>query len=106
MGRATVFALLSRYEGLGCVYLEAMSAGKPVVACLGQGIDEVIEPRVSGCLIRADNLQELTDTLAGLLQQPEVRRKMGDAARRTILQKYTLGEQAAQLFRVYRACQA
>jgi teichuronic acid biosynthesis glycosyltransferase TuaC len=106
MRRATVFALPSRYEGLGCVYLEAMSAGKPVVACLGQGIDEVIEPRVSGCLIRADNLQELTDTLAGLLQQPEVRRKMGDAARRTILQKYALGEQAAQLFRVYRACRA
>jgi glycosyltransferase involved in cell wall biosynthesis len=106
MRRATVFALPSRYEGLGCVYLEAMSAGKPVVACLDQGIDEVVEQGVNGCLIRADDLQALTDTLAGLLQQAEVRRKMGDAARRTILQGYTLGEQAARLFRVYRACQA
>jgi teichuronic acid biosynthesis glycosyltransferase TuaC len=102
MRRATIFALPSRYEGLGCVYLEAMSAGRPVVACLGQGIDEVIEPGVNGCLLKADDQQELTDTLTRLLQQPEARRKMGDAARRTILQSYTLGEQAARLFRLYR----
>jgi glycosyltransferase involved in cell wall biosynthesis len=106
MRRATVFALPSRYEGLGCVYLEAMSAGKPVIACLGQGIDEVIHPGINGCLIRPDDLQELTDTLSRLLQQPELRRKMGDAARRTILQSYTLAEQSARLFRIYRGCRS
>jgi teichuronic acid biosynthesis glycosyltransferase TuaC len=105
MRRATIFALPSRYEGLGCVYLEAMSAGRPVVACFGQGIDEVIEPGVNGCLIKPDDLQELTDTLTRLLQQPEARRKMGDAARRTILQSFTLGEQAARLFSLYKECQ-
>lgn len=106
MRRATIFALPSRYEGLGCVYLEAMSSGKPVIACLEQGIDEVIEHGVNGCLIRADDLQELTDTLVRLLQHAEVRRKMGDAARRTILQGYTSGEQAARLFGIYRECQS
>jgi glycosyltransferase involved in cell wall biosynthesis len=106
MRRATVFALPSRYEGLGCVYLEAMAAGKPIVACLGQGIDEVIEPGLNGCLIKPDDLQELVDTLTRLLQQTEVRRKMGDAARRTILQRYTLAELAARLFRLYRECQS
>jgi teichuronic acid biosynthesis glycosyltransferase TuaC len=88
------------------VYLEAMSAGKPVIACLGQGIDEVIEPGVNGCLIRPDDLQELTDTLTRLLQHAELRRKMGGAARRTILQCYTLAEQSARLFRFYRGCQS
>lgn len=106
MRQATIFALPSRYEGLGCVYLEAMSAGKPVVACHGQGIDEVIEPGVNGCLIEADDLQGLVDTLVGLLQQSEVRRKMGDAARRTILQGYTLEQQAARLLCLYRECRA
>ncbi len=104
MQRATVFALPSRYEGLGCVYLEAMSAGRPVIGCLGQGIDEVIEQGVNGCLIRPDDLHELTGTLTRLLQQSGLRRKMGDAARRTILQSYTLAEQAARLFRIYRGC--
>ncbi len=106
MRRATVFALPSRYEGLGCVYLEAMSAGTPVIACRGQGIEEVIEQGVNGCLIGAGDLQELTDTLVRLLQQPELRRSMGQAARRTILQGYSLGHQAARLFRLYRECQA
>ena len=106
MRRATVFALPSGYEGLGCVYLEAMSTGKPVIACRGQGIEEVIEPGVNGCLIAAGDLQQLTDTLVRLLQQPDLRRSMGQAARRTILQGYSLGHQAARLFRLYRECQA
>ncbi len=106
MRRATVFALPSRYEGLGCVYLEAMSAGKPVIACRGQGIEEVVEQGVNGCLIGAGDLQELTHTLTQLLQQPEMRRKMGQAARRTILQGYSLGHQAARLFRLYQECRA
>jgi teichuronic acid biosynthesis glycosyltransferase TuaC len=106
MRRATVFALPSRYEGLGCVYLEAMASGKPVIACLGQGIDEVIEHAVNGCLVKPGDLQELVDTLKRLLENADVRKKMGDAARRTILQGYTQAEQAARLFRLYRECGA
>ena len=105
MRRAAVFALPSRYEGLGCVYLEAMSAGKPVIACHEQGIDEVIQPGVNGCLIRPDDLPALTSTLAALLQRAELRQKIGAAARRTILQGFTLEQQAARLLRTYRECQ-
>ena len=47
-----------------------------------------------------------TDTLARLLQHPETRRKIGKAARRTILQAFTLGEQAARLYRIYQECRA
>jgi teichuronic acid biosynthesis glycosyltransferase TuaC len=102
--RATVFAMPSRYEGLGCVYLEAMSAGKPVVACQGQGIEEVIRPAVNGCLIAPDDLQGLSETLAALLQQMELRQKIGQAARRTVLQGFTLQQQAERLVTLYREC--
>src|SRR5581483_3398987 len=40
--RCSIFALPSKYEGLGCVYLEAMACARPVIGCHGQGIDEVI----------------------------------------------------------------
>lgn len=106
MRRATVFALPSRYEGLGCVYLEAMASGKPVIACRGQGIEEVIKTGMNGCLIAADDLPGLEDTLAQLLTQAELREKIGAAARQTILQGYSMQEQAARLFRIYRECQA
>jgi teichuronic acid biosynthesis glycosyltransferase TuaC len=104
MRGCTVFALPSRYEGLGCVYLEAMSAGKPVIACRGQGIEEVIQHRSNGWLIGADDLQELTDAFLILLKDAELRRQLGGAARQTILEGFTLVHQAEHLARLYREC--
>jgi glycosyltransferase involved in cell wall biosynthesis len=51
MNKADVFVLPSYYEALGCVYLEAMSCGLAVIACRNQGIGEIIEDGVTGCLI-------------------------------------------------------
>ncbi len=104
MRRATIFALPSRYEGLGCVYLEAMSAGRPVIACRGQGIEEIIQDGANGCLIDADDQPGLAETLSALLRQADLRRKMGGAARETVMQGYTQALQAARLLQLYREC--
>jgi len=102
--RCTVFALPSRYEGLGCVYLEAMSAGKPAIACQGQGIDEIIQHGFNGWLVNADDVAALTDGISRLLQSSELRNNIGEAARRTILQGFTPAYQAARLYRIYAEC--
>lgn len=104
MRRCSVFALPSEYEGLGCVYLEAMSAEKPVIACRGQGIDEIIQHRGNGWLVGPNNLQELTEALRILLENAPLRQQLGDAARQTILQGFTLADQAERLARLYREC--
>ncbi len=104
MRRCTLFVLPSRYEGLGCVYLEAMSTEKPVIACRGQGIEEIIQHRGNGWLVGPENLQELTDALTVLLKDMQLRQQLGDAARQTILQGFTLAHQAQQLVRLYREC--
>jgi teichuronic acid biosynthesis glycosyltransferase TuaC len=104
MRRATLFALPSKYEGLGCVYLEAMAAERPVIACRGQGIEEIIQHRSNGWLVGPDNLQELTSALLALLEDAELRERIGNAARQTILQGFTLAHQAEQLARLYREC--
>jgi teichuronic acid biosynthesis glycosyltransferase TuaC len=104
MRRCALFALPSRFEGLGCVYLEAMSAAKAVIACRGQGIEEVIQHRDNGWLVAADDLQELTDALSLLMQNVQLRRQIGDAARDTILRGFTLAHQADRLVRLYREC--
>jgi len=106
MRRCALFALPSRYEGLGCVYLEAMSTAKPVIACRGQGIDEIIRHGSNGWLIDPGNLQGLIGALSTLLQDLQLRRQIGEAARRTVLQNFTSAHQAAQLARLYRECQA
>jgi teichuronic acid biosynthesis glycosyltransferase TuaC len=102
MRRCSIFALASRNEGLGCVYLEAMSCGKPVIGCRGQGIDEVIRHGENGWLIPADGLEELEAGLSALLGSSALRGRIGAAARETILSGFTLAYQAEQLATVYR----
>jgi teichuronic acid biosynthesis glycosyltransferase TuaC len=102
MRNCTVFALPSRYEGLGCVYLEAMASGKPVIACRGQGIDEIIHHGSNGWLIPVDGLEELVRGLQELLANAELRARIGQAARQTILDKLTMAHQAESLAKIYR----
>lgn len=102
MRRCTVFALPSRYEGLGCVYLEAMSVGKPVIGCRGQGIAEIVRHGSNGFLVGPDNERELALALAMLLRDEPRRLSLGAAARDTILERLTLADQAESLARIYR----
>jgi teichuronic acid biosynthesis glycosyltransferase TuaC len=102
MQRCTLFALASRYEGLGNVYLEAMSAGKAVIGCRGQGIAEIIQHGSNGFLVGPDNEKELTLAIAMLLRDESRRRILGVVARDTILERFTLAHQVESLARVYR----
>jgi teichuronic acid biosynthesis glycosyltransferase TuaC len=102
MQRCSVFALPSRYEGLGCVYLEAMAAGRPVIGCRGQGIAEIVQHGFNGLLVGSDNENELTLALGMLLRDARLRRNLGEAARNTILDRLTLAQQAERLARIYR----
>jgi glycosyltransferase involved in cell wall biosynthesis len=102
MQRCTLFALPSRYEGLGCVYLEAMSCGKPVIGCREQGIAEIIQHGSNGFLVGPNNEKELTLAIAMLLREPARRAHLGVAARDTVLDRLTLAHQAEALARIYR----
>ncbi len=105
MRACSLFVLPSRYEGLGCVYLEAMACGKPVIACRGQGIDEVIEHGKNGWLIpnwvNATELDDLAQGVSALLRSHELSERLGASARETILNRLTLSHQAQELTRIY-----
>jgi glycosyltransferase involved in cell wall biosynthesis len=103
---ATLFALPSTYEGLGCVYLEAMACGKAAIGCRGQGIEEVIQQGVNGWLVGPDSVEELAHALSILLGDGRHRGQIGSHARATILQGFTLEHQAHHLLQVYRECVA
>jgi glycosyltransferase involved in cell wall biosynthesis len=104
--RSKIFCLPSRYEGLGCVYLEAMAAGKPAVGCRGQGIAEIIQHNVNGCLVDPGNLDGLVTTIAKLMEDAATTRRIASAGRRTVLNGFTLSHQAQRLNQVYRECLA
>jgi len=101
MRACSVFVLPSRYEGLGCVYLEAMACGKPVIACRGQGIDEIVKHGENGWLIPVEGLGELAQGLSTLLRSPDLRSRLGASARATVLNGLTLSDQARRLAQIY-----
>lgn len=63
-----VFAMPSKGEGFGIVYLEALACGKPVLAGNQDGsIDPLAEGKL-GCLVDPDNVEEIADNLIQILQ--------------------------------------
>ena len=72
-----VFALPSRGEGFGLVYLEAMACGKPVIGGAHGGAPEVIEDGVTGYLVQHGDAVQLATSIETLLAHPEVAVEMG-----------------------------
>jgi glycosyltransferase involved in cell wall biosynthesis len=79
--RAAVVCVPSRREGYGVVAREAMAHGRPVVATPVGGLVDAIEDGVTGLLARPE---ELRPALERLLGDPELRRRLGSAARERV----------------------
>jgi phosphatidylinositol alpha-1,6-mannosyltransferase len=88
-GRAAVFALPSRGEGFGLVFLEAMRAGKPCVAYAGTAPAEIVVDGETGLLVPALDRDALVAALDGLLAAGERARRMGEAGRRRWRELFT-----------------
>jgi glycosyltransferase involved in cell wall biosynthesis len=83
--RAAVFVLPSRSEGFGVVCAEAMAHGRPVVGSRVGGLAELIVDGETGILVPPRRPDLLRKALQRLLDQPELRRKMGAAGRDRII---------------------
>jgi glycosyltransferase involved in cell wall biosynthesis len=77
-------------ESFGIVLVEAMALGKPVVAFASTGPLEIVQPGVSGLLLREDGGHEaLVRALDRLLDDPEMCRRLGTGARRRFAERFT-----------------
>jgi phosphatidyl-myo-inositol dimannoside synthase len=84
-----VFALPSRGEGFGLVFLEAMSHGKPVIGGAHGGTPDVIDDGATGYLIPYGNVEQLGDRLKLLLTDETARRSMGARALDRVRRDFT-----------------
>ena len=82
--RAAVFAMPSRNEGFGLVYLEAMAHGLPCVGSVHDAAGEIIVDAVTGFLVNQAETPAIADRLIRLLSDPALRRQMGDEGRRRL----------------------
>jgi phosphatidyl-myo-inositol dimannoside synthase len=83
-----IFALPSRGEGFGLVYLEAMACGKPVIGGTHGGAPELIQDGVTGYLVPHGDPIQLATALQTLLADPQHAREMGTRGRQTVDHEY------------------
>lgn len=81
---ADVYLMLSHFEAMPFVMLEAMASGTPVVAVPVGGIREVVTDGVDGVLLSSGHAASLAAALCKLASNPELVRDMGQRARATV----------------------
>jgi glycosyltransferase involved in cell wall biosynthesis len=79
---ADCFCLPTVQEGFGVVFLEAMSAGLPAVACRAAAVPEVVLDGETGVLVPPRDPEVLAEALAALLRDGRRMRELGEAGRR------------------------
>ncbi len=97
-----VFVLPSLTEGLPLTVLEAMAAGKPVVATAVGGIPEAVRHGETGFIVPPGDPRRLAEAAMGLLKAPTTARAMGQAGRERVEEFFTLGLEASQTLMIYR----
>jgi len=102
MATSDIFSLPSWNEAFGVVYLEAMAHGKPVIACQGEGIADVIEDGKTGLLVKPKDVPSLVQAMDFLLGNSEKAAEIGERARKLVLGNYTWERNAQRYLEIYR----
>lgn len=94
----TIFALPSKKEGFGIVFLEAMAARKPVIGGNHGGTPEVIENGETGFLVDHADEYSLALAISRLLASRELRIKMGNQGYTKLTKDFLYGKFESTLF--------
>jgi colanic acid/amylovoran biosynthesis glycosyltransferase len=103
--QADIFALPSFAEGIPVVLMEAMAMEIPCVTTCITGIPELIRNEVDGLLVTPSSDKQLAAAIGRLLDDPELRVRLGKSARQRVLQDFDLGRNTALLAAAFRELQ-
>lgn len=101
LAQADILLLPSDWEGVPLVVLEAMAAGRPVVATRVGGVPELIEEGKTGLLVPPRDSGALARAILRLAKDPELRRRMGEAARKRALERFDIHRTAQAYAELY-----
>jgi glycogen(starch) synthase len=96
-----ILALPSRTDSFGIVFLDAWANGAPVIGANAGGIPGVVADGVDGLLVPFGDVPALAAALRRLLDDPALRRRMGEAGRAKVLAHYTWDRIVAQVRDLY-----
>lgn len=97
-----LFVMSSVTEGLGTSLLDAMAAGRPIVATTAGGIPEIVEDGLNGLLVPPRDHHALADAIVRALKNPAMRQQMGDAGLARVKERFTVERMVEQTADVYK----
>lgn len=104
MKASNIFALSSRWEGLGIVLIEAASRRLPLISFKVGGIVEVVKDNITGILVEPENIDALADAILKLVTNPDICKKMGEFGRKLYLEKFTINKCVKDTNQFYNNC--
>ena len=100
--RADIFALPSYAEGVPISMLEAAAAGLPLVVTPVGGIPSVLADGENALFVKPGDRDQLCSAISRLAGDPELRRRLGHAAKQHVLQRYGIENSARMYLELYR----
>lgn len=88
-------------EPFGLTVIEAMAAGKPVVATAAGGVLDIIEDGVSGLLVPCKDSKAMARAILLLLSDHDKAEEIGHAAKQRVAEKFTIEKQVASVQMLY-----
>ena len=98
-----VLLLTSVNEGTPVSVIEALAAGRPVVATRVGGVSDVVRDGVDGFLAEVADVESLAARLAELAGDPELRARMGNAGQAHVVDRYAVERLVDDIDRLYRS---
>ena len=99
--RASLLVSPSLYEGFGLPAAEAMACEKAVIATTAPAFPEVMDHGRTGWLVPPADAPALADAIHMLLESPDLRHRLGKAARQTIIERFNWRRNAEEVLQVY-----
>lgn len=101
--KADIFVLVPpKAEGYGLVVEEAMSFGIPAVVSDIYALPEMVDDGVTGFVVKPGSVKDLMEKLEALIKNPNLRKKMGETARKRFLEKFWIKKTNQKLLEVYQ----
>ncbi len=97
-----IFALPSYEEGLPLVVVEAMASGLCVVASALFGMQDIVQPEVTGLLFAPGDQVELTNALRRVIEDQELSDRMGIAARKLVQEQCSVKTASESVEQIYQ----
>lgn len=102
VGALDVLAHPALMEGLGVSLLQASAAGVPIIACRAGGMPEAVADGFSGLIVKPGDAGELAAALRRLIEDPELRRRLGAQGRARIEREFSVEQMVEGNLAVYR----